>query len=77
MGVRGSVFDLGGFFGSLFAGWSSDRLFGARRGPINIIFAVGIIFSVLLFWCVPKEGYPFLDSAAMFMIGFAVFGIRC
>jgi len=75
MGANGcvSLFEVGGFFGSLFAGWSSDRLFGARRGPVNVIFAVGMLVSILLFWIVPK-GYAILDSLAIFSLGFTIFG---
>ena len=28
-----SLFEVGGFFGSLAAGWSSDKFFGGKRGP--------------------------------------------
>lgn len=68
-----SLFEIGGFFGSLFAGWSSDRLFGARRGPVNVLFAIGMLLSLTAFWLVPA-GYPVLDSIAMFLVGFAIFG---
>lgn len=68
-----SMFEVGGFFGSLFAGWSSDRLFGARRGPVNVLFTLGMLLSLGLFWMVPK-GYPTFDSAAMFFVGFTIFG---
>ncbi len=68
-----SLFEVGGFFGSLFAGWSSDRLFGARRGPVNVLFALGMLLSLTAFWLIPP-GYPILDSTAMFMVGFAIFG---
>lgn len=68
-----SLFEVGGFFGSLCAGWSSDRLFGAKRGPINVLFAIGMFLSVFGFWIVPP-GYYSLDSIAMFCVGFTVFG---
>lgn len=68
-----SLFEVGGFFGNLAAGWSSDRLFGAKRGPINVLFTLGTFLSVLFFWCIPA-GYYFLDSVAMFFIGFMAFG---
>lgn len=75
IGANGSVslFEVGGFFGSLAAGWSSDRLFGARRGPVNVIFALGMLGFIALFWIIPK-GYPWLDSLAMFWVGFTIFG---
>lgn len=68
-----SLFEVGGFFGSLAAGWSSDRLFGAKRGPINVLFAIGMFLSIGLFWFVP-QGYTWVDSVVMFFIGFAIFG---
>lgn len=68
-----SLFEVGGFFGSLAAGWSSDKIFSARRGPVNVIFAVLALLSILCFWAIPG-GYPFLDSALMFCVGFAIFG---
>lgn len=68
-----SLFEAGGFFGGLCAGWSSDRLFGAKRGPVNVLFAIGMFVCLSMFWWVP-EGYPLLDSCAMFAIGFMTFG---
>lgn len=68
-----SLFEVGGLFGSLFAGWASDRLFNANRGPINVLFAFGTILAVGAFFLAPL-GAPFMDSCAMFAIGFAIFG---
>lgn len=75
MGATGSVslFEIGGLLGSLAAGWSSDYLFGARRGPVNAIFAIGIALSIFLFWFAPVN-YPILDSLAIFLLGFTIFG---
>lgn len=68
-----SLFEVGGFVGSLCAGWSSDRIFGARRGPVNVLFAGGMMLSVLAFWLVP-EGFVILDALSIFMLGFTIFG---
>jgi MFS transporter, OPA family, sugar phosphate sensor protein UhpC len=68
-----SLFEAGGFFGSLAAGWSSDRLFKAKRGPINVLFTIGMFVFIGLFWLIP-EGYTLLDSIVMFCVGFAIFG---
>ncbi|WP_213156707.1 phosphoglycerate transporter protein PgtP [Parachlamydia sp. AcF125] len=68
-----SLFEVGGFVGSLCAGWSSDRLFGARRGPVNVLFAAGMMLSVLIFWLVPED-YVVLDAISIFMLGFTIFG---
>lgn len=68
-----SFFEIGGFLGSLAAGWASDRLFRAKRGPVNLLFAVGMCVTVTIFWWVPP-GYPLLDTAAVFLTGFMIFG---
>ncbi len=68
-----SLFEVGGFFGSLVAGWSSDRLFGAKRGPINVLFSLGMLLAISCFWCIP-QGYILFDSVVMFLIGFFIFG---
>jgi OPA family sugar phosphate sensor protein UhpC-like MFS transporter len=75
LGANGviSLFEIGGLFGCLCAGWASDLFFKAKRGPVNVFFAVGIILSILAFWYIPV-GYPFLDSCAVFMLGFMIFG---
>lgn len=75
MGASGciSLLEIGGFLGSLSAGLVSDRLFQARRGPVIVLYALGMAAAIGLFWCVPP-GYLWLDSGALFLIGFAIFG---
>lgn len=68
-----SFFEVGGFCGSLAAGWISDRLFRAQRGPVNLIFAAGMLIAILAFWMLP-QGMVWLDYASMFFVGFCVFG---
>lgn len=68
-----SLFEIGGFLGSISAGWASDYLFRARRGPVNLLFAFGMCASVGCFWCVPS-GYHLLDAVAVFISGFMIFG---
>lgn len=68
-----SLFELGGFFGSLVAGWASDYIFSARRGPVNVLFSVGMLIGVLLFFFAPVEN-SMIASMAMFVFGFATFG---
>ena len=66
-------FEVGGFFGCLASGWLSDKLFQGRRGPINAIFGVFVILSVIGLWYIPNGGVLFA-SIAMFSIGFFIFG---
>ena len=64
-----SFFEAGGFLGSLCSGWISDRLFQAKRGPVNLIFAVALIAFLPLFWF-----FPYIRPLTLFLVGFAVFG---
>lgn len=75
LGANGTVslFEVGGLIGSLAAGWSSDYIFKAMRGPVNVIFSVFVLLSVLLFWYAPSE-IPYVNSISMFLLGFAIFG---
>lgn len=68
-----SLFEVGGFLGSLVAGWSSDKLFGGNRGPLNLIFAIGIFLSVAALWLLPISS-SVLQAGCFFAIGFFVFG---
>ncbi|MCB1113734.1 MAG: MFS transporter [Chlamydiia bacterium] len=75
IGANGSVsmFEIGGIFGTLAAGWSSDYFFGAKRGPVNLLYAVGILAALFTFWNLSTSD-PLLDSILIFIIGFTVFG---
>ncbi|WP_298768281.1 MFS transporter [uncultured Shewanella sp.] len=68
-----SLFEVGGFIGSLVAGWGSDLLFKGNRGPMNWLFSVGILIAVAALWFFPSQGY-FMQAACFFAIGFFVFG---
>lgn len=65
--------EIGGIGGSLVSGMASDRLFSARRGPISILFAIGICLAVLLFWTV-SGNYLYVDYLSVILIGFCIFG---
>lgn len=68
-----TMIEVGGFFGNLAAGWASDRLFGAKRGPVNVLFSLGLVFAIMLFSVVPV-GAAWQESATLALIGFMVFG---
>ncbi len=66
-------FEIGGFLGSLVAGWGSDVLFKGKRMPVNVIFTLGVLATLLGFRLV--TGYtPILDSVYLFLFGFFIFG---
>ena len=66
-------FEVGGFFGSLAAGWASDKIFKGKRGPINVLFSLFVGLAICAFaWM--KEASIFFDSLLLFVIGFLIFG---
>jgi MFS transporter, OPA family, sugar phosphate sensor protein UhpC len=68
-----SLFEIGGLFGMLVAGWLSDKIHAGRRGPMNVLFSLGMLLAVILLWfCQTPSGL--IDSAALFTIGFFLFG---
>lgn len=68
-----SMFEVGGFLGSLFGGWGSDKFFRGNRAPMNLIFALGIFISVAALWLTPLDNVVVL-SGCFFAVGFFVFG---
>lgn len=68
-----ALFDIGGLFGMLIAGWLSDKLHAGRRGPINVLFSIGMLGSVLVLWLCPELG-GLATSATLFTVGFFLFG---
>lgn len=66
-------FEIGGIFGSLAAGSLSDTVFNGRRGPVNILFTIGVIGNLLFLWLVPSASLLTI-SIATFVFGFLIFG---
>lgn len=66
-------FEIGGLFGCLIAGTISDVVFHGRRGPVNAIFSLLVMLSVIALWYAPSYGL-IATAVVMFMVGFLVFG---
>ncbi|MCB1109490.1 MAG: MFS transporter family glucose-6-phosphate receptor UhpC [Chlamydiia bacterium] len=66
-------FEIGGIFGSLAAGYLSDTIFKGKRGPVNVLFTLGIIGTLLALWFAPSASLM-LVSTVMFFFGFLIFG---
>lgn len=66
-------FEIGGLFGSLLAGWASDKLYRGSRGQINVLYSVFVCVVLYTFWKIQGSN-PFLDSLLIFSIGFFIFG---
>lgn len=63
-------FEVGGLGGGLAAGWLSDILFKARRGPVNALFMLGVLPCVMGM----AYGGPLLTMVSLFFAGFFIFG---
>ncbi|MCH9610468.1 MAG: Membrane sensor protein UhpC [Chlamydiales bacterium] len=68
-----SLFDVGGLAGMLVAGWLSDKVHQGRRGPMNVLFSLGMLASVIALWMLPNATV-WIDSALLFSTGFFLFG---
>lgn len=68
-----TCFEIGGFIGSLAAGFLSDYAAEGKRGPVNVFFTLGLLLSAFFLWNVPP-GFYFVDLGLLFAIGFFVFG---
>lgn len=66
-------FESGGFIGMLVAGWLSDRFYASKRGPMNVLFSLGMLLSTLAFWFYPGTSLVW-SSFICAMIGFFLFG---
>ncbi len=68
-----SASEIGGFLGCLVAGWGSDWWFKGNRGPMNIIFSIGVASTVIGLWMIPNAALT-VQVALFFMIGFFIYG---
>ncbi len=66
-------FEIGGFLGSIVAGWGSDRFFHGERVPMLIIFSIGVLLSSISL-CFSAYAPYSLQAASFFFIGFFIFG---
>ncbi len=66
-------FEVGGFCGSLAAGWASDVLFKGKRNAVNVIFSAAILLLIVGFRAFTQPS-PILDATFLFLFGFFIFG---
>lgn len=68
-----ATYEMLGIMGMLSAGWISDKISKARRGPIMAIYMFALSFGIFAFWISPP-GHPFLFTATLGICGFLVYG---
>ncbi|MEN8165243.1 MAG: MFS transporter, partial [Acidobacteriota bacterium] len=69
-----SVNTVAGILGAVAYGFSSDKLFNARRPPVNLIFAVMELVGLFMIFLVPNGGATFM-TVAFFIYGFGLTGL--
>lgn len=72
-GIIVAFFEVMGILGMLSAGWMSDKLFKARRGPVMAIYMFILSFGLYAFWIAPP-GRPLLYIVLLGICGFLVYG---
>lgn len=65
--------EVGGFCGTLSAGWSTDYFFKGRRVPYMLICVLGMLLALSALWLLPPHNY-FVDMLTFASIGFFLFG---
>jgi len=66
-------YDTGGIFGSLVAGWASDKIFRGKRAPMMIIFSFLTAGALLAFSQFGEKAF-LIDSALICVTGFFIYG---
>jgi OPA family sugar phosphate sensor protein UhpC-like MFS transporter len=69
-----SVNTIAGILGALAFGFTSDKIFNARRPPTNVIFAAMEIIGLLMVFFGPP-GKPVFMTVAFFIYGFGLTGL--
>ncbi|KIL42757.1 Sn-glycerol-3-phosphate transporter [Jeotgalibacillus alimentarius] len=67
------LYEWAGIPGTLLCGYLSDKLFKGRRGPAGVVFMIGVLVAVIVYWLNPA-GNPMIDNLALIAIGFLIYG---
>jgi OPA family glycerol-3-phosphate transporter-like MFS transporter len=67
------LYEWAGIPGMLLSGYLSDRFFKGKRAPATILFMVGVLIAVAIYWLNPP-GNPLVDNITLVMIGFLIYG---
>lgn len=74
-GIAGfSIFEIAGIAGTLLCGWASDHIFKGRRSITGIVFMVGVILAVLLYWLPSDEAPLWIPYLALAIAGGLIYG---
>ncbi len=68
-----ALYEFAAIPGTIACGWLSDRWFKGRRAPMTMIFMALTLAAVVAYW-MNLRGPLWIDYAALFAIGFLVYG---
>ena len=71
--IAWSLYEYAAIPGTIACGWLSDRWFRGRRAPMTMIFMALTLVAVVVYW-MNLHGPVWIDYAALFAIGFLVYG---
>lgn len=67
------LYEYAGIFGMLASGYLSDKVFKGHRAPPMLMFLVGVLIAIFVYWKNP-EGNPLIDNICLVAIGFLIYG---
>jgi OPA family glycerol-3-phosphate transporter-like MFS transporter len=71
--IAWSLYEYAAIPGTIACGWLSDRWFKGRRAPMTMIFMALTLVAVVVYW-MNLRGPIWIDYAALFAIGFLIYG---
>ncbi|MDX5629297.1 MULTISPECIES: phosphoglycerate transporter protein PgtP [unclassified Brenneria] len=67
------LYEWAGIPGMLVSGYLSDLAFKGKRAPATMLFMVGVLIAILVYWFNPP-GKPLIDNISLVAIGFLIYG---
>jgi len=68
-----ALYEFAAIPGTIACGWVSDKVFKGRRAPATILFMALTLAAVVVYW-LNQRGPLWIDYAALFAIGFLIYG---
>jgi OPA family glycerol-3-phosphate transporter-like MFS transporter len=68
-----ALYEFAAIPGTIACGWVSDTIFKGRRAPATILFMALTLVAVVVYW-LNQHGPLWIDYAALFAIGFLIYG---
>ena len=68
-----ALFEWAAVPGTILCGWMSDKVFKSRRAPATILFMVPTLLGLIVYG-LNRNGPLWIDLAALFTIGFFIYG---